>query len=87
MYASPDPTKLDAVGTGMDEPLKPSTSCLIILPPSPVPATLERSIPFSLAIALAKGLAFILSEFTELTTVSCMFSLDSDAFSTMSVVG
>ena len=80
MYASPDTTKLDAAGTGMDEPLKPSTSCLIILPPSPVPATLERSIPFSVAIALAKGLALILSGFAELATVSCIVSLDSDAF-------
>ena len=41
-----------------------STSLAIILPPSPLPARVLRSIPLSLAIFLANGLAIILPVFT-----------------------
>ena len=40
-----------------------STSLAIILPPSPLPARVLRSIPLSLAIFLANGLAIILPVF------------------------
>jgi len=47
--------------------LKLSTSCLSILPPGPDPLTALKSIPFSPAMLLARGLATTLPDELELT--------------------
>lgn len=75
-------------GAGADEDsafaaagLKFSMSFLMILPPSALPDTCERSIPFSFAIFLANGEAFTRSFEVAGTASSLDSDFDSTAFS------